>query len=157
MFQAEIKIHNYKFFLYADSEYLRQISFAPAAAYADAIRQDNAVLRLAKTQLQLYFNGQLTEFTVPFRMSGTDFQKKVWKQLQTIPYGCCRTYKEIAELCGSPKASRAVGSACNANPLPIIVPCHRVIGSSGKLTGYAGGLELKSLLLALEQHTKKVP
>lgn len=151
LFYTETNFHNFNFFIYADNEYLYKISFQPAKEYSEALQQDNELLRRAKTQLQLYFDGKLTEFDLPFILHGTDFQKKVWQQLIQIPYGCCKSYKDIAVLCDKPNASRAVGNACNSNPLPLIVPCHRVIGSSGKLTGYAGGLDLKRLLLALEQ------
>lgn len=151
LFYTETNFHNFQLFIYADDEYLYKISFQPAKEYTDALKQENELLRCAKAQLQLYFNGILAEFTVPFILRGTDFQQKVWQKLIQIPYGCCKSYKEIAVLCGKPNASRAVGNACNSNPLPIIVPCHRVIGSSGKLTGYAGGLDFKRLLLALEQ------
>lgn len=89
-------------------------------------------------------------FSVPIHLKGTDFQKKVWNELKNIPYGETRTYKEIAEKIGKPKASRAVGMACNKNPIVILVPCHRVVGTNGSLTGYAGGIELKKALLEAE-------
>lgn len=156
LFFTETNFHNFKFFIYADNEYLYKISFQPAKEYSKALKHDNELLQRAKAQLQLYFDGKLTAFDLPFILHGTDFQQNVWQQLAEIPYGCCKSYKDIAVLCGTPKASRAVGNACNSNPLPIIVPCHRVIGSSGKLTGYAGGLELKRLLLSLEQQKRSL-
>jgi methylated-DNA-[protein]-cysteine S-methyltransferase len=104
-------------------------------------------------QLRAYFGGSLREFDLPLDPAGTDFQKRVWLELLKIPYGETRSYSEVAIAVGSPKAVRAVGAANGANPIPIVVPCHRVIGSSGKLTGYGGGLELKKRLLDLESGT----
>lgn len=101
-------------------------------------------------QLQAYFAGTLTEFDVHLSFTGTDFQQRVWAALQTIPYGQTRSYGQIAEQIGAPGSARAVGMANGRNPIAIIVPCHRVIGSSGGLTGYGGGLDRKQALLALE-------
>ena len=102
-------------------------------------------------QLEAYFAGSLTEFDVDLELQGTEFQCRVWAALRTIPYGETRSYGEIAEQIGSPGASRAVGLANGRNPIGIIVPCHRVIGSTGGLTGYGGGLERKKALLTLEK------
>lgn len=101
-------------------------------------------------QLNEYFTGRRKSFDLPLAPEGTEFQKRVWKALSAIPYGETRTYGEIAALAGNPKASRAVGLANNKNPIGIIVPCHRVVGADGKLTGYAGGLKAKEWLLDLE-------
>ncbi len=101
-------------------------------------------------QLQEYFGGNRQEFTIPIVLEGTDFQKKVWQELQKIPYGEVRSYKDIARAIGNEKAARAVGVANNKNPIPIIIPCHRVIGSNGSLTGFAHGVVLKRRLLAHE-------
>lgn len=101
-----------------------------------------------------YLDGDLKKFTVPFSFKGTPFQVKVWKELLNIPYGETRTYKEMANSIGSPKGYRAVGGALNKNPISIIVPCHRVIGSSGKLVGFGGGLDIKEKLLQLEKQNK---
>ena len=109
---------------------------------------------MATIQLDEYFQGKRTTFSLPFKLTGTPFQLAVWKELQNIPYGKTTSYKEIAQKINKPKACRAVGMANNKNPLPIIIPCHRVIGSNGKLIGYAGGLKLKNYLLELEKsHT----
>ncbi|MBK5211404.1 MAG: methylated-DNA--[protein]-cysteine S-methyltransferase [Coriobacteriia bacterium] len=106
----------------------------------------------AISQLEEYFSGKRTEFDLDLDITtGTDFQQKVWQALTTIPYGETATYKEIAERIGNPKACRAVGGANNKNPIAIVVPCHRVIGSNGKLIGYAGGLSKKVALLEREQ------
>ena len=101
-------------------------------------------------QLKEYFAGKRREFSLPLSPAGTEFQKKVWSVLQEIPYGETRTYKEIAGRCGNEKACRAVGMANHVNPIGIVIPCHRVVGSSGKMVGYAGGLDKKQYLLELE-------
>ncbi len=101
-----------------------------------------------------YIAGKRKRFDVLYKLNGTDFQKKVWQALCSIPYGETRTYKDIALAVGNGKACRAVGLANNKNPITVIVPCHRVIGSSGKLVGYAGGLEMKQCLLNMEQKHK---
>jgi methylated-DNA-[protein]-cysteine S-methyltransferase len=108
------------------------------------------ILLETERQLAKYFAGELTRFTLPLDFSGTEFQKKVWQALLTIPFGETRSYGEIARQIGLPNASRAVGAANGKNPISIIAPCHRVIGSTGKLTGFAGGLKAKELLLGLE-------
>lgn len=104
-------------------------------------------------QLKSYFRGDLKRFDVPLKLEGTDFQRAAWKELRKIPYGKTITYGEQARRIGNPKASRAIGGANGANPVAIIVPCHRVIGSNGKLTGFGGGLGVKDKLLALENAT----
>jgi methylated-DNA-[protein]-cysteine S-methyltransferase len=109
------------------------------------------ICSLAVNQLTAYFTGRLHTFTIPLAMNGTAFQKTVWGLIAEIPYGQTRTYKEIAEAAGSASLARAVGGAANRNPVPVIVPCHRVVGSSGALTGFAGGLEVKRFLLDFEQ------
>ena len=118
----------------------------------DGVERDDAfpVLKLAAEQLSAYFQGELTTFDLPLALRGTDFQKSVWYTLLKIPYGETRSYMQVAEWIGAPKAVRAVGAANGQNPIPIVVPCHRVIGSNGKLTGFGGGLPLKRLLLDLE-------
>ena len=108
------------------------------------------LLEEAARQLSDYFGGRRRDFTLPLAPVGTPFQREVWAALREIPYGETRSYKDIACAVGRPRACRAVGMANNRNPLPIVVPCHRVVGASGALTGYAGGLEIKSKLLALE-------
>lgn len=113
--------------------------------------EPSALTHLAWKQMEEYFAGKRKNFDFPFRLIGTDFQKKVWQALCRIPYGQTRTYGEIAKEIGNPKASRAVGMACNRNPIWIAVPCHRVVGAGGKLTGYAGGIAMKEALLSLEQ------
>ena len=105
---------------------------------------------LVYKEVMEYLDGKRKTFDIKYEINGTEFQKKVWKELTKIPYGETRTYKEIAVAVGNPKASRAVGMANNKNPISIVVPCHRVIGSNGKLVGYAGGLDMKKALLDLE-------
>jgi methylated-DNA-[protein]-cysteine S-methyltransferase len=110
------------------------------------------VLQAACTQLTAYFAAQAARFDLPLDLSlGTPFQQSVWERLRAIPYGVTQSYGEIARYLGQPSASRAVGAAVGRNPLSIIVPCHRVVGSNGALTGYAGGLERKIALLQLEK------
>jgi len=111
------------------------------------------VIEVASAQLREYFNGKRRSFDLPLDPAGTPFQKEVWHALCTIPYGQTRSYAQIARQIGRPSAARAVGAANGRNPVSIIVPCHRVIGSSGKLTGFAGGLKIKAQLLALEGGT----
>jgi methylated-DNA-[protein]-cysteine S-methyltransferase len=112
--------------------------------------QDASRFAEARHQLEEYFSGDRTEFDLPLRPVGTPFQQRVWAALQTIPYGEIRSYGEIATQISRPGASRAVGLANGRNPIAVIVPCHRVIGASGSLTGYGGGLQRKRLLLDLE-------
>ncbi|WP_219097025.1 methylated-DNA--[protein]-cysteine S-methyltransferase [Pseudomonas sp. UMAB-40] len=111
---------------------------------------DNPILLRAVQQLQEYFAGTRNRFDLELDFAGTDFQKKVWQALLTIPFGETRSYSQIAEQIGNPSAVRAVGAANGKNPISIVAPCHRVIGASGKLTGFAGGLEAKERLLTLE-------
>jgi methylated-DNA-[protein]-cysteine S-methyltransferase len=108
------------------------------------------ILIEAERQLSEYFTGQRIRFDLPLQLNGTEFQKKVWQALREIPFGKTRSYRDLARAVGLPKASRAVGAANGKNPLSIVVPCHRVIGANGALTGFAGGLATKAALLALE-------
>lgn len=112
---------------------------------------------LAQTVLELaeYFQGERQDFGVPVRLYGTEFRRRTWQRLEAIPFGVVKSYGDIANELGQPKASRAVGGACGSNPVAIIVPCHRVAGSTGKLTGFGGGLKRKDFLLKLE--SKQLP
>jgi methylated-DNA-[protein]-cysteine S-methyltransferase len=112
--------------------------------------ESSAMLRLYQDKLQAYFRGELRDFDFDLDLVGTDFQKKCWNALCEIPYGQTCSYAELAKKVGSPKAFRAVGQANHQNPIAIVVPCHRVIGANGTLTGYGGGLETKEKLLQLE-------
>ena len=109
----------------------------------------------AADQFAEYFAGRRREFEFPYELRGTEFQKKVWSELEKIAYGETRTYKDIASAVGNPKAARAVGMVCNRNPIIIAVPCHRVIGSDGRLTGYAAGISMKKALLSIEENHKE--
>jgi methylated-DNA-[protein]-cysteine S-methyltransferase len=115
---------------------------------------ETPLIKKAAAQLAEYFNGKRKSFNLPLALQGTDFQISVWEALQTIPAGETRSYKDVAALIGNPKAVRAVGMANNRNPIVIIVPCHRVIGHDGSLTGYGGGLPAKQYLLNLEINKK---
>jgi methylated-DNA-[protein]-cysteine S-methyltransferase len=112
---------------------------------------ETPLIKKAASQLAEYFDGKRKTFNLPLAPEGTEFQQKVWQALQAIPFGETRSYGEIAAQIGRPKASRAVGMANNRNPIVIIIPCHRVIGSDGSLTGYGGGLKVKEFLLKLER------
>ncbi len=117
----------------------------------DNNEKPTALLKKVVKELDEYFSGKRKTFDIPISFNGTEFQKKVWNALLEIPYGETRSYKDIAEHIGNPKACRAVGMANHNNPISIIVPCHRVIGKNGSLTGYAGGLDMKNYLLQLEK------
>lgn len=145
------QFENISLYLVATETHLINIQFTQPQK---ALLQTTELLSMATIQLDEYFQGKRTTFSLPFKLTGTPFQLAVWKELQNIPYGKTTSYKEIAQKINKPKAYRAVGMANNKNPLPIIIPCHRVIGSNGKLIGYAGGLKLKNYLLKLEKsHT----
>ncbi len=128
---------------------LRAIDFRVGAPQGSGTGTHPIALEAAR-QLRAYFAGQLRRFDLPLDMQGTAFQLLVWRELEGIPYGETRSYSQIAAAIGAPRAVRAVGAANGANPIPIVVPCHRVIGASGKLVGYGGGLPLKKRLLELE-------
>lgn len=115
-----------------------------------SINVSEQILQRTSRQLEQYFAGKRMRFDIPLDIKGTLFQQKVWKALLSIPYGTTRSYQDIANVIGSPRAVRAIGGANHRNPLPIIIPCHRVIGINGALTGYRGGIEKKLVLLSLE-------
>ena len=119
-----------------------------------SVGRENKILDMAETQISEYLEGKRRDFTIPLNIEGTEFRRKVWNELCRIPYGETITYKELAVRIGSPGACRAVANACGANPLPIIIPCHRVVASGGKAGGYTGGLDIKLALLALEKQNR---
>jgi methylated-DNA-[protein]-cysteine S-methyltransferase len=123
----------------------------PRYPFKAAPRGDDAIIAKARRQLDAYFAGKLRGFDLPLAPQGTEFQQRVWAALLKIPYGATRSYGQQAAAIGSPKAVRAVGLANGRNPIAIIIPCHRVIGANGSLTGYGGGMARKRLLLDLEQ------
>ena len=123
----------------------------PLSCHEQPPEEGDAVIEEAFRQLELYAAGKLETFDLPLAPRGTPFMRKVWDALLRIPYGETASYRDIAEAIGSPKACRAVGMANHRNPIPIFIPCHRVIGCRGELTGYAGGLEMKRRLLDREQ------
>lgn len=131
--------------VYASKQGLTRLDFA-----AGQTRGDNLLLKRARQQLALWFAGKLQSFDLPLDLVGTQFQQAVWRELLAIPRGETCSYGQIAAKLGKPGAARAVGGACGANPLPIIIPCHRVVGSDGSLTGFGSGLDLKQKLLAME-------
>lgn len=135
--------------LEADGQGLTRVAFAGDAPASAGVAPP--LLREAAAQLDAYFAGRLRRFDLPLSLHGTPFQLLVWRALRGIPYGETRTYGEIAAAVGNPAACRAAGMANHRNPIAIVVPCHRVIGKDGALTGYGGGLERKRFLLALER------
>jgi methylated-DNA-[protein]-cysteine S-methyltransferase len=141
--------------LVADENGLRRLYFPGRTAALEEHDCDPGRLRAATEELQQYFTGQRTKFELPIQCQGTHFQRGVWRALQEIPYGTTTTYGEIARRLGSGTSAsthdaRAVGAAVGATPIPIVIPCHRVIGANGSLTGYGGGLHRKHALLAFE-------
>ena len=140
--------------LAADDRGLREVLFVNGRHHASpkpGWDEDVAPFKETMRQLRAYFTGKLENFDLPLAPEGTPFQLEVWRRLCEIPYGETISYGELARKIGNPNASRAVGLANGSNPIPIIIPCHRVIGSNGKLTGYGGGLPIKEKLLALER------
>ena len=138
--------------LISNGEALTDVQFEnPRYAYAPAPAGKDKILDAARRQLDQYFAGKLRAFDLPLSPKGTAFQQRVWQALLTIPYGVTRSYGQQAAAIGSPQASRAVGLANGRNPISIVIPCHRVIGANGSLTGYGGGMARKQLLLELEQ------
>ena len=129
---------------------ITDLFFGEDSPLTEYIINETELLKSAYKQLMEYFSGSRKIFDLPLAFEGTSFQQKVWKALLTIPYGHVRSYKDIAKQTGNEKACRAVGMANNRNPIGIIIPCHRVIGSDGKLVGYGGGLDIKRYLLQLE-------
>jgi methylated-DNA-[protein]-cysteine S-methyltransferase len=137
--------------LVSDGASITSVMFEPAEPATGARDDEHPVLSGARSQLEAYFTGDLEDFDLPLAAAGTPFQQRVWRALREIPYGETVTYGEIARRLGMPPgASRAVGLANGRNPIAIVVPCHRVVGSNGRLVGYAGGLDRKQRLLSLE-------
>jgi O-6-methylguanine DNA methyltransferase len=120
------------------------------------LMEDGGKNREAVRQIEEYFRGVRTTFSLDLDLRGTDFQKKVWKALMKVPYGWTRSYGQIARDIGHPRAFRAVGGACHKNPIPLVIPCHRIIGSDGSMTGFGGGISLKEKLLDLEKKRVKI-
>ena len=118
-------------------------------------QRDDVIFREAKQQIDAYCHGELHDFTLPILPAGTDFQQKVWKELTNIPYGEIYTYGQVAEKIGNKKGSRAVGTANGKNPIPLLIPCHRVIGANGSLAGFAHGLTIKKKLIDFEAEHRK--
>jgi methylated-DNA-[protein]-cysteine S-methyltransferase len=146
----DIVVDGLKLRLVASNLGLRAVRFEPFGVAPIMRNEANDLLDEVANQVQAYFAGRLRKFRLPLDLPGTDFQHQVWRQLQEIPYGETRSYGQIAAAIGRPQAVRAVGAANGSNPAPIVVPCHRVIGAGGRLTGYGGGLPLKKRLLELE-------
>ncbi len=135
-----------KLYIGADDEFITNIGFSKISAE----KRETLLIKEAFRQLNEYFNGKRRDFDLPIKTEGTDFQKLVWRELKKIPYGKTASYLDIATAIQNPKACRAVGMANNKNKICIVIPCHRVIGKNGTLTGYAGGLGIKEKLLKIE-------
>ncbi|MCL1976027.1 MAG: methylated-DNA--[protein]-cysteine S-methyltransferase [Firmicutes bacterium] len=140
-----------KFSLSEEDGALTELAFVTKEQVKNGADEETSLLRGAALQIKQYLEGRRKEFFLPLNPQGTEFMRLVWQALETIPYGETRSYKDIANQIGHHKAYRAVGMANNRNPLPIIIPCHRVIGHNGSLVGYGGGLAIKEQLLQLEQ------
>lgn len=138
-----------------NGDFVTGLFFGESYRPQGAQEKETSLIKKTARQLREYFEGIRTGFDVPVALQGTEFQTAVWKALLDIPYGQTRTYGQIAAAIGRPKAFRAVGMANNRNPVSIIVPCHRVIGASGKLVGYGGGLGVKEYLLTLERKANR--
>jgi len=143
-----------------DEQAVRRIDFPkdgkPGTPQPDWAESSRGPVGQAMKQLREYFAGKRADFDLPLAPEGTEFQRTVWRNLQDIPYGETISYGELAKRVGNPKASRSVGAANGQNPIPIVIPCHRVIGANGKLTGFGGGLPTKEALLALETKQLKL-
>jgi methylated-DNA-[protein]-cysteine S-methyltransferase len=135
-----------------DGSAITHVIFCGEATPKEAVVRETGLIEEAAGQLQEYLAGRRKTWSLPLAPAGTEFMCRVWDELCAIPYSETRTYKEVADHAGNPNASRAVGLACNRNPIPLFIPCHRVIGSNGNLTGYRGGLTVKALLLNREKH-----
>ena len=151
MYRSVLRQDGFVFSIEGDGTYVRRISRVtgkPPAARPDALTEQ------AMRELREYFAGTRKAFSVPILPEGTAFQKRVWQALRAIPYGGTRSYAEVAEAAGAPGAALAAGQAIGANPIPVLIPCHRVIRADGSIGGFSGGLDLKRYLLNLENKTK---
>ena len=155
------KTHDFlghKMLLIADGDALTRCKWIlPGAEYPDSthIRHKEGVIADAISQISEYLAGKRRNFSIPLRLEGTGFRMKVWNEMRRIPYGETMTYKELARRIGSPDSCRAVANACGANPFPILIPCHRVVGSGGSPGGYTGGLDIKLALLEIEKQNSR--
>lgn len=152
--QVMMMLKGFKYMLFYQDMYIiernNKIYAITTEDVYDYLEEETDLIKKAAKQLKEYYDGLRREFDLPLDLQGTPFQLKVWNELLKIPYGQTRTYKQIAQAIGSPKAYRAVGNANNQNKIMVVVPCHRVIGSNGQMVGYAGGIEMKEMLLAIE-------
>lgn len=151
IYQAIIETKIGQITIVEEDHFLTHLVFRHKKAPDEAVEKHTSFLRGVAQEIVEYLNGKRRQFDIPLKLSGTNFQKSVWNTLLTIPYGETRSYRDIAEQIGNVKACRAVGMANHHNPIVIIVPCHRVIGSNGSLIGFGGGLDLKRQLLDLER------
>lgn len=144
--------------LIADGDMLTRCKWILPDAESSAstrTRRKDGVIADAISQISEYLSGERKNFSIPLRLEGTEFRMRVWNEMRGIPYGETMTYKELARRIGSPDACRAVANACGANPFPVIIPCHRVVGSGGRTGGYTGGLDIKLRLLEIEKQNRR--
>lgn len=157
MYKGYYKKDNMKIKIIANEKHITEISFIKnnrkinAQNNINKDRNENVIIEECKEQLKKYFEGELKEFKINYSIKGTEFEQIVWKELLNVKYGTTISYKQLAQRIERPKAVRAVANAVGRNKIGIIIPCHRIIGSNGKLTGYAGGIENKKYLLELEK------
>lgn len=152
IYSSKLQWKDITLFLVADETALLSIGFREPDG---VIWEENEIILQCKAELQEYFTGQRKAFDVSISFNGTDFQNAVWQKLLEIPYGRVMSYSNLAKAIGKPKAARAIGNACNKNPIAVIIPCHRVVGKNGSLTGYAGGIGIKEKLLEIEKKSLK--
>ena len=132
--------------------FIVKVHFSSNTSFKDEEIKETDVIKKAYVELNNYLKGDIKEFTIPLKVDGTEFMQEVWGGLLRIPYGDTLSYKELGEKIGRPKAARAIGLAYNKNPIPIFIPCHRIVGSNGNLTGYLGGINIKKKLLEIEKN-----
>lgn len=147
---SHLEHSGFEFTIVATNSHITNILFG-IHKIGDAQFAHNRMIDDTELQLRQYLDGRLRRFSVPAEPEGTEFQQSVWDAISRIPYGQTLTYADIARAIGHPRAVRAVGMACNRNPIPLVVPCHRVVGAGGKLTGFGGGVDLKQRLLEIEK------
>lgn len=151
LFYFEYNLNIGSLYICADQEAITHIGTNELPQGIRPIKQETPLIKTALEQLKQYLEKERKTFDLPIKFKGTDFQEKVWRAMINIGYGKVKSYKEIAQEVGSPKGFRAVGNACNKNPILIIIPCHRVVGSNKSLTGFACGLDVKQALLDIEE------
>lgn len=145
---VKIDLHGKEFFSWVEKKF-------PGHGLVDQTDAPSKVLMEARDQIVEYLEGRRSEFDVPYDLKGTEFQMDVWKEMAGIPWGKTITYSQLAEAVGRPRAARAIGGACNKNPLPLVIPCHRVVGRDGSMVGFGSGIDVKEKLLKMEKYLEE--